>query len=134
MAAGTLFTVLANIPWGQVVDNAPKLADGASKLWRKVAKRQANPIEPTTHAASIDTEPSDLSALQAKVQDLEATSSSLQDQMQTSTELIKELAEQNTQLVQRIELNRLQTRRLAWMTGGLTIAFVATLIFFLKQA
>ena len=39
MAVGTLITVLSNIPWGQVVENAPKVAEGAVKLWNSVTHR-----------------------------------------------------------------------------------------------
>ena len=36
MSTGAIITVLANIPWGQVIDNAPKVADGAARLWGAV--------------------------------------------------------------------------------------------------
>ena len=37
MAAGWV-TVLQMVPWGEVIKNAPKVADGAVKLWNSVSK------------------------------------------------------------------------------------------------
>ena len=113
MAGGVLFTVLSNIPWGQVIDNAPKLAEGATRLWnsvgglRKKAPAQAQQAPPD---AALQT-PAEL--LAAQVQALQDEVRELSAQMQASTELLKALAEQNTQLVQRIELNRVRLRQLA---------------------
>lgn len=38
MAAGWL-TVLKMVPWGDVIENAPKVAQGAKKLWSSVGKK-----------------------------------------------------------------------------------------------
>ena len=34
------------IPWGDVIAQAPELAQGARKLWQKVGKREATPPAP----------------------------------------------------------------------------------------
>lgn len=123
MAAGTLIAVLSNIPWGQVVENAPKVADGAVKLWNMVRNRKKpgpGAEDPGPRAEEAQSEPE---RLQARVQGLEESVRSLQEQMQASTELIKALAEQNTQLIQRIELNRVRLVRhaVASSLGGLLL-------------
>lgn len=131
MAAGTIITVLSNIPWGQVVDNAPKVADGASKLWNAVVNRKKSRADSDssdggeTTAASSERE-----VLLQRVATLEENVRSLQDQMQASTELIKTLAEQNTTLVQRIELNRQKLFRLA-VAAGVTGALLLGLLTYL---
>ncbi len=48
----------------------------------------------------------------------------LQEQMLASSELIKALAEQNTQLILRIETQR---RRMAWLAGALVLIGMAAL-------
>ncbi|MCK9453511.1 MAG: hypothetical protein M0Q90_17600, partial [Bacteroidales bacterium] len=38
MAAAWL-TVLANVPWSDVIKNAPKVVDGSKKFWKTVTKK-----------------------------------------------------------------------------------------------
>lgn len=126
MAAGSIITVLANIPWGQVVENAPKVANGAMKLWNAVRNRKKQPgadEEPPSAAADGNMSEADL--LRARLLRLDENISSLQEQMQASSELIKELAEQNAQLVARIEANR---RRLAWVAATGAVALIVAVI------
>lgn len=118
MAAGTIFTVLSNIPWGAVVENAPKVADGAVKLWKTVAggktadAAQSGPTDAPPQAAKSEGE-----LLAARLQTMEERLRQLHEQMQASSELLKDLAEQNTLLVQRVELNRRRLARLAGIAG-----------------
>lgn len=117
MSPGVLFTVLSNIPWGQVIENAPKVADGATRLWNSVGARRKKPAAGDAAVESAAVPPLPAEALQAKVNALEAEVRQLSEQMQTSSELIKALADQNTLLVQRAELNRVRLRQMA--IGGL---------------
>lgn len=121
MAAGTIITVLSNIPWDKVVENAPKVTDAAVKLWNMVANRRKQPSDESKQdKASHDTFLSESDLLKARVLALEDGIKCLQDQMEASSELIKALADQNIQLVQRIELNRINLVRYAIATvlGG----------------
>lgn len=121
MAAGTIITVLSNIPWGKVVENAPKVADAAVGLWKMVANRRkqdSNLSAQSTTSADTFLPESDL--LKARVRTLEDGVKCLEDQMQASSELIKALADQNIQLVQRVEKNRVSLVRytIAATLGG----------------
>ena len=121
MAAVSIITVLSNIPWGQVVETAPKVADGAAKLWNAVKNRR----KPDHNAkAEVYTEQSEADILKARLAALEENVLSLQDQMRASTELIKALAEQNAKLVQRIELN---SARLFWFATVSALGVVGLL-------
>ena len=60
--------------------------------------------------------------LQARLVALENTTRELHQQMLDSSELIKTLAEQNAQLIQRIELARV---RFLILTGTVTMVFIA---------
>ena len=118
--------VLKNVPWSEVISNAPKVADGARKLWNAVAGKSSLPevSDASTHpAVSLESQP--LAALEARAVTLEAAVSDLQGQMLASSELIKELADQNAQLIQRIETNRL---RLIWLSAVTAVVDVAALL------
>jgi hypothetical protein len=95
-------TVLAAVPWTEVIKNAPKVADSAKKLWNTVGGKDGK-TRTTRVAASSGSGPT------ARLEMLEATVDELSRQMQASAELIKTLAEQNSQLVKRCELNRRRT-------------------------
>lgn len=116
-------TVLQAVPWSDVIRNAPKVAEGASKLWdtvgRKVSPR-ASPAQTTAQGTA--------SPLETRVATLEATVADLHAQMMASSQLIKELAEQNTQLIRRAEINRVRT---LWLAGVVAVlgAALAMLLF-----
>ena len=125
MSAGVILTVLSNIPWAQVVENAPKVAEAAGKLWSTVTRRNAETTEKLE--AESQRPASEAELLRRRVDSLEEALKTLQDEMQASSQLIKELAEQNTVLVQRIELNRLNLVRLTTATVigfGVIVALV----------
>ena len=131
MSTGAILTVLSNIPWGQVVENAPKVAEGAAKLWNSVTnfRKPASPNQINDSASKKP--PSETEVLRLQMQALEETVRSLQEQMQASSELIKALADQNTQLVNRIELNRVRLQRtsiVAASLGALLLSAVGYLL------
>lgn len=118
MAIGWL-TILKSVPWTEVIKNAPKVAEGAKKLWNAVGKqRAADEAADAGAQPAASHEPHTLEALEARIAALEAAVSDLHGQMLASSELIKELAEQNAQLVKRIEANR---KRTFWL-GAATLA------------
>jgi len=118
MAIGWL-TVIKAVPWGEVIANAPKIANAAKKLLGSVSKKteEMSPVlvDPLQEGAG-------LGEMQAHLKALEAETVSLRDQMLASSELIKNLAEQNAQLVQRIESNR---AKLIWLTVAVVILGLA---------
>ena len=116
MAVGWM-SVLKMVPWSDVISNAPKVADGAKKLWSTVAKKTG--VAGESAPAEAPATPQDLPAaellalLQAQLARQEASLSDLHQQLLSSTALIQSLAEQNAQLVQRVEANRVRVR---WLT------------------
>lgn len=128
MAFGWL-TVLQHVPWAEVIGNAPKVADGAKKLWNAVGRRpQAD--EPSTETAqpALSSEAQAIARLEARLSSMEAAASELHDQMLASSELIKALADQNAQLIKRIESNRIRVVWLAAATIVIGIVAAAGLI------
>ena len=133
MSTGAILTVLSNIPWGQVIDNAPKVADGAAKLWGSVTsfRRKTAPLlESTTDAGASKL--TEVEVLRAAVLDIEESIKIISGQMSDSSILIRDLAQQNTQLINRIELNQselVKTRVVAIAFGILLTAAVIFLWF-----
>jgi predicted nucleic acid-binding Zn-ribbon protein len=106
MAAGWV-TVLQMVPWGEVIKNAPKVADGAVKLWASVSKKKAyDEMGSAVSNVVLTTDVEAIEKLEHRLQAAEQTISDLQGQVVQSAEVIKELASQNTQLVAQIEANR----------------------------
>ena len=106
MAAGWV-AVLQMVPWGEVIKNAPKVADGAVKLWNSVSKKKADDTagsESTEVLATADINA--LERLEYRLQEAQNSINDLQAQVVQSAEVIKELASQNAQLVTQIESNR----------------------------
>lgn len=111
--------VLQSVPWADVVKNAPKVADGAKKLWNAIGTQSPLAEGPVaSEAATAMPEEQIIDTLRARLTVIEAATADLRSQMLASSELIKALAEQNTQLVQRIEANRV---RVVWLAGTLAI-------------
>ncbi|HQW19458.1 MAG TPA: hypothetical protein PLI90_02160 [Rhodocyclaceae bacterium] len=134
MAAGTIITVLSKIPWGQVVDAAPKVADGAAKLWSTVTRKKPEQAADTNTGVVADTAQSGIEVLQMRLVALEKQVLNLQDQMGASTELIKTLAEQNAQLVKRVELNRARLRQLAATTAIGAVILAGIIVYFVFRS
>lgn len=112
------FSLLKTVPWSDVIATAPVVADGAKRLWKSVAKKPPAPPGPIPVAATG--EPASLAQLQARVAALELGTEEMRAQLRVSSELIQSLAEQNKELVERVEAHRV---RLMW-TSAAAVALV----------
>lgn len=101
-------TILANVPWSDVIKNAPAVAEGAKKLWKKVGGKASTAT--TAPAPADDTPEGRLATLEARVAELHG-------QMQAAGEVIQSLAEQNAQLIARVEKTRRRLLTLAVFNG-----------------
>jgi hypothetical protein len=125
MAIGWL-TVIQNVPWGEVVKNAPLVAEGARKLWHAVT-RKPQPVVPAPVEPTLSPQAQAIATLQTRVASLESGVAELNQQMLASSEVIKALAEQNTQLIARIQVQRVRLLWLVACTGsiGLVACYAA---------
>jgi peptidoglycan hydrolase CwlO-like protein len=112
MAMGWL-SVLKMVPWGDVIESAPKVAVGAKKLWNSVGKKSGSASDASANPDTLAEADTPMAALQTQVQDLQAAVADLHQQMLESSALIGSLAEQNTQLIARVEVNRRRVLALA---------------------
>jgi hypothetical protein len=134
MAAGTIISVLSKIPWGQVMDNAPKVADGAARLWNAVTRKKPDPLPDSTATVVVDVAQSDPVVMKQRLVAMQDHILRLEEQMSASAELIKALAEQNTQLVGRIELNSMRLRRLAAAAAIVAVALSGAVVYLMLRA
>ncbi|WP_370262897.1 hypothetical protein [Limnobacter sp.] len=105
MAAGWV-TVLQMVPWTEVIKNAPKVAEGAVKLWNTVSKKTpVTDAEATDELVVLD-EQSEMEALTERLVRSEQALADVQEELVQSTQVIKDLAAQNAQLVKQVEANR----------------------------
>ena len=114
--------VLQIVPWTDVISNAPKVAEGAKKLWNAIGKKPAVPeMEAPREDPALSPEAQAIATLRAQVAAMEVAAADLHEQMLASSELIKALAEQNTQLIRRVEANRV---RVLWLAAALAVVGV----------
>lgn len=134
MAAGAIISVLSNIPWGQVVENAPKVADGAARLWKAVTRKKSDQSPEANANAGAEAAQSETEILKRRLAAMEEHILHLEEQMGASAELIRALAEQNTQLVKKIELNSVRLLRLATATAIGAAALVGLVAYVLLRS
>ncbi len=126
--------VLQSVPWSDVIKNAPKVAEGAKNLFDTVARRgqktaaaqaPANAESPVGVPKSAEAQA--IAALETRMAAMDTAMAELNAQLLASSQVIKDLAEQNTQLIQRIEANRVRT---LWLAGasGLGLVLLASLM------
>ncbi len=121
----TLITALKAVPWAEVIAAAPAVADGAKKLWKRVRSSQETEAQAAEGALPID--PNAPAQLRQQILHLEGRLAELQAQMEQTAEVVRELADQNTVLIARIELNRRRLKLLAVVCGVAVVGLGAAL-------
>lgn len=126
---------LAAVPWTEVIKAAPAVIENAKKLWNSVAKKPLPTPPPiATGEKLLSDEAQAISFLESRISDVELHFGELDAQMRASSELIKTLADQNGQLISRIETNR---RRVFWLivaTAATSVVSVACLLLVLTRS
>jgi len=119
-------TVLKMVPWGDVISNAPKVADGAKKLWSSVSKKGDTAPVPPSASDGLETDAQMLRRLQQQVGSQQAELAAVHEQLLATSSVVQQLAEQNAALIQRMERQRLQLRWLSAVVvaGVLTAAWL----------
>jgi hypothetical protein len=109
-------TAFKLIPWRDVVENAPTVLGAAKKLWDK---RAAGPEPAPGPERERDSAPNPaIATLQQEV-------ASLKEEAARTAELLKALAEQNTRLVEAVDVLRVRTRFLLYTTMVLVVWAIA---------
>lgn len=121
-------TALKVIPWGDVIEHAPKVLKGARDLLERQrrSKAEAPPADPRDHAVRMsEATPPELHELQQQQAMARDDIQRLQQTQEQITQTVAELAEQNTRLVAAVELLRKRTRLLMGAVLVLAVALGA---------
>jgi len=111
------------IPWGDVIEHAPKVLNAARKLMDRQKSPESAPVTATPMDLVSDTPPS-LGELRNRL--IEARQL-IDQQTQTQTQMaqtLAELAEQNARLVAAVELLRVRTRVFMFVIAALVVGVV----------
>ncbi|WP_020166688.1 MULTISPECIES: hypothetical protein [Methylotenera] len=132
MAIGWL-ALLKTVPWVDVVRNSPKIADEAKKLWSTITNKPnaESELEANRYKLSsgLSSENNTVESLQKRLATVESACANLHNQMLASTELIQALAEQNAQLIKKIELSRVRILRLIGVGAVIGLIAIFNLIY-----
>ena len=119
MAAGW-WTVLKTVPWSDVINAAPQVATGARRLWDTV-NRKPGAVDPATGLSPEMAAQEDdiIGLLIARSEQNDAELNDLRNQMRSASELIANLADQNAQLIAKMDVQR---QKITWLgvTAGLS--------------
>lgn len=136
MAIGWL-TVLNLVPWTDLMGNAPKIVDGANKLWKAVTNKEEAGIKDSTSIKS-DTSPNALSLavfnVKSRLSTLEANVADLKQEMVSSAELIKSLADQNSRLTLAVENLHIRIRQLFFVTSIVGVLAITSIFLLLVRS
>lgn len=113
-------TALKVLPWGDMIEYAPKVVSGAQKAWQRVKSgRDAALVEQT---APLPGDPqTELELLREEVRQLQAQQLDL-------SKLATQLADQNQRLVDAVAVLRMRTRLLLFGFGLSAAAFVVVAV------
>lgn len=134
MAAAGWLKMLKAVPWSEVLAAAPQVAGSARRLWETVGRRGVPEPgfdlgEAMAHAP-ID---EDVAILAARIEQQDATIAQLHGQVREASKLITELADQNAQLIARIETARERMRTIGLVAAGAGLLSVISLALVLAR-
>lgn len=110
------------IPWGDVIEHAPKVLNAARKLMDR-QRTAPPPAVSTTATADLVSDPQpSLGELKNRLIAAQVQLDRQADMQTQLTQTLTELAEQNARLVSAVELLRLRTRMLLWGAAALVLA------------
>ena len=125
MATGW-WSVLRTVPWSEVINAAPQVATGARRLWDTVARKSGS-APGMAQGGFVDEQPQDdvFGTLVMRVEKNESTLADLRNQMLQASEIIANMADQNAQLIAKMELAR---TRLLWLGVATGVSSVFALV------
>ena len=134
MAAAGWLKMLRAVPWSEVLAAAPQVAGSARRLWETVGRRGVPEPgfdlgEAMAHAP-ID---EDVAILAARIEQQDATIAQLHGQVREASKLITELADQNAQLIARIETARERMTTIGLVAAGAGLLSVISLALVLAR-
>jgi uncharacterized coiled-coil protein SlyX len=132
--AGAWLKVLKSVPWSEVISAAPQVANSARRLWETVGRKGV--ITPDTDFdETVTSMPVDdgIAMLAARVEQQDVAISQLHNQVREASKLIAELADQNAQLIGRLEAARERLTLVGVIAAGSGFVGILALILVLVR-
>ena len=123
--------VLKSVPWSDVIAAAPQVANGARRLWDTVGRKQAAPGAMAEEAIMPAQAMGDegVALLAAHIEQQDAAIAQMHNQLRDASKLITELADQNAQLIAKMEAARGRLQVVGVIAAaGLVISFVSLVL------
>lgn len=105
--AGAWLKVLKSVPWSEVISAAPQVANSARRLWDTVGGKGVR-MPNTELDEAVAHMPTDdgMAMIAAQVEQQDIAIAQVQGQVREASKLIAELADQNAQLVAKLQAAR----------------------------
>jgi uncharacterized coiled-coil protein SlyX len=133
MAANWL-KMLKAVPWGDVLAAAPQVAGSARRLWETVGRRGApEPGIDLGEAMAHAPVEEDVAILAARIEQQDAAIAQLHGQVREASKLITELADQNAQLIARMQAARERLSVIGLVAAGSALLGVISLALVLAR-
>ncbi len=125
MASGW-WSVLKTVPWSEVINAAPQVATGARRLWDQVARKSGGAAGMAPDPMMQD-EPQDdfFGTLVMRVERNEMSLADLRTQMLQASEIIANMADQNAQLIAKMDAAR---DRMLWLGVATGVSSILALV------
>lgn len=123
--------VLKAVPWSDVIAAAPQVANGARKLWDTVGRKQGAPGAMADEAIMPEQAMGDdgVAMLVAHIEQQDAAIAQMHNQLRDASKLITELADQNAQLIAKMEAARGRLQVVGVIAAsGLLVSFVSLVL------
>ncbi|HAV35354.1 MAG TPA: hypothetical protein DCX52_03180 [Massilia sp.] len=123
--------VLKAVPWSDVIAAAPQVANGARKLWDTVGRKQGAPGAMGEEAIMPAQAMGDdgVALLAAHIEQQDVAIAQMHNQLREASKLITELADQNAQLIAKMEAARGRLQVVGVIAAaGLVVAFVSLVL------
>jgi uncharacterized coiled-coil protein SlyX len=132
--AGAWLKVLKSVPWSEVLAAAPQVANGARRLWDTVG-RKGVPEPDMEFDETVTSMPVDdgIAMLAARVEQQDVAISQLHGQVREASKLIAELADQNAELIARLEAARERLTLVGVVAAGSGVVAILALILVLVR-
>lgn len=120
------WSVLKTVPWSDVIQAAPQVANGARRLWDTVNRRPGMEAGEMGQAQHAYVQEEDVFGMLAtRVEHNEAVLVDLHNQMRAASELIANLADQNAQLIAKVDAQR---GRMVWLGAAAGLSSLLSLV------
>lgn len=124
--------MLQAVPWDKVINNAPKMVEGAQKLFSRLKGRKPEAPE-SIKAIAAEIDLMDEAQIRVLIEQNQQKNAALQKDLQDAVQLIEAIANQNAQMVSEIELLRKRTIRLQRLCFVLIVAVLIIALVMLRK-